>query len=41
MRIKDSAWMKEGMSGLLKICIEDWLSQELDYELEGMENANV
>lgn len=22
-------------------CIEDWLSQEIDYELEGMENANV
>lgn len=22
-------------------CIEDWLSQEIDYEMEGMENANV
>lgn len=22
-------------------CVEDWLSQEIDYELEGMENGNV
>ena len=22
-------------------CKEDWLSQELDYELEGIENANI
>lgn len=37
----DEGWYERTTEDMCIACIEDWLSQEIDYELEGMENANV